>query len=200
MRLFEKKPRPLSAKKQRKLNESLFHAATYGQTETARMLMEAGANVNAYNNAALELAVFHFHTDTVRLLIAAGAKANAGCWRFALERGADIVRALLAASAEDRIRNEAALHKASVRGHTEVVRVLAQHIFAPERWRGRSRAEIEAAATALYKKLQVGDGGVESDRLRETGKILADCAIDCWHDVRPVPPLRIGPAATPKPV
>ena len=88
-----------------------------------------------------------------------------------------------------------ALVWAAYYGLTEVVKVLANHIFDPGSWRGKSRAEIEAHAAALYDKIKgqnVRDP-IKAERLQETASVLADCAIDCWHRVRPIPELKISP-------
>jgi len=104
----------------------------------------------------------------------------------------ETVKALLAAGASVHVWNDYALHWAAFRGHTETVKVLAKHIFVPDPWRGKSRAEIEAAATALYNKVKTDNP--EPERLRQAGTILIDCALTCWEHVRPAPPkLRISP-------
>jgi hypothetical protein len=80
--------------------------------------------------------------------------------------------------------------------------VLARHIFAPDSWREKSRAEIEAHASALYDKIKASST-IKPERLRTAGTIFADCAIDCWHQVRPPPPpeFKISPLpAQPRPV
>src|ERR1022692_502449 len=111
------------------------------------------------------------------------------------------VRLPLAARADVHTGNDYALRWAALNGHTETVQVLARHIFAPDSWRGKSRAEIEAQATALYDKIKAS--GATPECLLKAAKILADCAIDCWHQVRPAPPsgFKISPIpAQPRPV
>jgi hypothetical protein len=92
------------------------------------------------------------------------------------------------------------LRAAACTGHTETLRVLARHIFAPDSWRGKSRAVIEATATALYDKVKTHN--LQPEDLHKVATILADCAIDCWHQVRPPPPkLQISPLpAQPRPL
>jgi hypothetical protein len=113
----------------------------------------------------------------------------------------DTVKALLAAGADVHADNDWALREAAYYGYTETVRVLVQHIFAPDSWREKSRAEIEAHASALYDKLKAGNPPPE--HLHQAATILADCAIDCWHQVRPPPPpgFKISPLpAQPRPM
>jgi len=55
-------------------------AAMEGHTETVKILVDGGADVNARNrgdNTALMIAVKTGHTDTVKVLIKAGADVNA---------------------------------------------------------------------------------------------------------------------------
>jgi len=100
------------------------------------------------------------------------------------------VQAALAAGANVHAQDDLALCRAASYGDTEMVRVFANYIFGPDAWRGKSRAEIEAHANALYDRIRTIQplAPIKPDRLRETGAILADCAIDCWHQVRPPPP------------
>jgi hypothetical protein len=74
------------------------------------------------------------------------------------------------------------------------VQSLVSHIFAPESWRGKSRAEIEQQATALYNKITAFSQPIEPERLQQARTILTDTAIECWHQVRPAPPkIQISP-------
>jgi ankyrin repeat protein len=159
---------------QEKLDSLLIDAAWDGHTETVRMLLAAGADMHAWNDFALRFAAHNGHTETVKALLAAGANVHA--------------------------MDDYALCHAAMMGHTETARVLAKHIFAPDSWRGKSRAEIEAGATALYDKIK--DDNPSPESLREAATILADCAIDCWHQVRPAPPkLQVSPLpAQPRPL
>jgi hypothetical protein len=98
-----------------------------------------------------------------------------------------------------------ALRWAAYYGRIKTVEVLAKHLFAPESWRGKSRAEIEAGATALYDKIKKAyspSNPITTDRLRTAGTILADSALTCWEQVRPPPPkLTLSPLpAQPRPL
>src|ERR1022692_1364565 len=96
------------------------------------------------------------------------------------------VKALLANGANVHARDDWALCLAGFYGHAETVRVLAKHIFTPDSWRGKTREEIEAKARDFYQKIEAF--GATPERLREAATVLADAAIDCWHQVRPAPP------------
>jgi hypothetical protein len=89
-------------------------------------------------------------------------------------------------------------------GHMDSVQLLASQIFTPDSWRGKSRAEIEAAANALYDKIKVysPQAPIKPEHLRQAGTILLDCALTCWEQIRPAPPkLTLSPLpAQPKPL
>lgn len=158
---------------QKSLEELLSEAAKNGHTETVKTLLASGAHLHAWEDAALCWSAFFGHAETVKVLLAAGANVHAD--------------------------DDYARRSAVKEGHMEVVQVLAKHIFAPDSWRGKSRAEIEAYAVGLYDKIKTDNPRPE--RLRLAAKILADCAIDCWHQVRPIPRLNISPLpARPRPL
>jgi ankyrin repeat protein len=173
-------------------------AAFNGHTETVRVLLAAGADAHALNDWALSAASGFGHTETVSALLGAGADVHASddlaVRRAARDGHAETVRALLEAGADVRIWDDEALRMSAYLGHTETVRILAEYVFAPDPWRGKSRAEIEAEATALYNKINKSLFPIKPERLHEAASILADRAIDCWHQVRPAPPkLTISP-------
>lgn len=145
---------------QRILGNRLIGAASKGYTETVRALLTAGADVHAEDDMALRWAADYGQTEMVRVLLAGGANVHA--------------------------ENDDALRWAAWNSHTETVRVLARHLFAPDLWRGKSRAEIEVEANALYEKVEAENP--ISERLHEAASILLDCALTCWEQVRPAPP------------
>ena len=62
------------------LDKQLLDAARYGRTETVRLLIAQGANVNAKDDdgwTPLHLATKYDRTETARVLIEKGAKENA---------------------------------------------------------------------------------------------------------------------------
>jgi hypothetical protein len=175
MGIFRRKPKHLSPKKQAELDNRLINEAQCGDTETMRTLIAAGAHVHSGDDWALRYAAKDGDTATVQMLLTAGADAHA--------------------------KDDVALRWAAYHGRTEIVNILAKHIFAPDAWRGKRRADIEVEANILYDKIK-GENP-EPEDLQKAGTLLADCAIDCWHQVRPPPPpgFKISPLpAQPRPV
>jgi ankyrin repeat protein len=189
---------------QEELDRRLISAAMNGQTETVRALLAAGADVHATNDSALCSAACWGHTEVVKALLASGADVHAyddEALRFAAYNGhTEIVKVLLASGADVHARDDEALRWAARNGRTGTLRVLTRHIFARESWRGKSRAEIEAQANALYDKIKGNNPSPE--HLHKAGTILADCALTCWEQVRPPPPkLTLSPfPAQPRPL
>jgi hypothetical protein len=175
MRFFSRRQETLSEDEQRDLDDRLIDSAKYGTTEMVQTLLTAGADVHAGDDWALRLAASNGHTETVQVLLAADADVHA--------------------------HGDEALRWAARNGRTGTLRVLTRHIFAADSWRGKNRTEIEAYATALYDKVEAT--GLQPERLHQAATILADCAIDCWHHVRPPPPpgFKISPLpAQPRPL
>jgi hypothetical protein len=108
----------------------------------------------------------------------------------ALNGNTQMVRTLLSAGADVHAHDDWALCVAAYDGHTDTVKALVAHIFAPDSWHGKSRAEIEAHATALYGKIKtyIPWNPITPERLQQAATLLADSAIACWHQVRPPPP------------
>jgi hypothetical protein len=155
------KPTKLSLEEQEKLDLRLIQAANDGRTREVRKLLSAGADVHAMDDRALGWAIFEGHVETVKVLLAHGADARA--------------------------RSDDPLELAVAYGHTEIIKILAEHIFAPDLWRGKSRAETEQEATALYDQIKACDD-IGPQTLRQAGMILADSALRCWEQIRPEPP------------
>jgi ankyrin repeat protein len=208
-------PQMRSPDEQRDLDNRLIDAAQRGHTETVQVLIADGADVCVQNDMALRWAASGGHTETVKILLAAGTDVHAQdddvhaqddhALRLAGWHGhTETVKALLASGANVHAGNDAALRGAAHNGHTETVRALARHIFAPDFWCGKSRAEIEARADALYNKIKTDYplDPIKPERLRTAATILVDYALRCWHQVRPAPPKpQISPhAAQPRPL
>jgi ankyrin repeat protein len=171
-------------------DEALRWAAEGGRAETVNLLLASGANVHARNDEALCLAAYFGHTETMEVLLSAGADVHAwddrALYYAAYWGHTETVKVLLSAGANVHVWDDDALWWAAWNGHMETVQVMARHIFAPDSWHGKSRAEIEAHANALYDKIKFENP--QPDRLRTAGAILLDCALCCWEHVRPAPP------------
>ena len=191
---MDTKPQKRSPKEQEDLDTRLIDAADHGDTKAVQTLLAAGANVHENDDCALRLAADAGHTETVRVLLAAGADAHAeddGALRWAADNGhTETVNVLFEAGSDVHAWDAYSLGMAAQNGHAETVQTLAKHIFAPESWRGKSRAEIEAHAEVLYNKIAHHRWNpIRPERLRQAGIILLDCALCCWEQVRPPPPL-----------
>ena len=147
---------------------ALHWAVHWDELDTAELLIQAGANVNAANDYAvtpLVLACTNANAAMVELLLVAGADATA-----ALETGAtalmtcartgsvDAVKALLAGGAEVDAReaseNQTALMWATAQRHPAVVRVLLEwgaDVYA------RSRVRREVISRRLQSDLKYGE-------------------------------------------
>src|ERR1039458_1920882 len=154
----------LSEKEQKHPDDHLLNAASIGDTRTVRLLLASGADEHAKDDLALRLAAENGYTEIVQALLAAGADVHA--------------------------QDDDALCEATLDGHTEIVQLLVRHIFAPDSWRGNSRAEIEGLGDALYNKIKDMNppDPIRPEDLRTAGTILLDCALTCWEQIRPPPP------------
>lgn len=118
----------------------LDYAAATGQMEIAKLLLHAGAPVNAgaeensWRELPLHWAVRHGHAAMVELLLTAGSSPNAAVYpeatplHIAAELGlADVARVLLAHKADLAARDEFSrtpLHVAAERGRADIVEAL----------------------------------------------------------------------------
>ena len=87
---------------QEKKDKALINASRRGHTEAVKSLINAGADVHAYNDLALRWASDNGHVKVVKLLLDAGANVYA-------EKGL-------------------ALRWAKYKGHTEIVKLLKQYM------------------------------------------------------------------------
>jgi cytohesin len=121
----------------------LMYAASTGNTDVVKLLIDKGADINARNNGdwtALMLAAQTGALDTVRLLLEKGADANAAnedgytalmCAAASESDDPALVQAILAKGVEVNAKtkdNETALTLAGRKGRTEIVRLLEQAV------------------------------------------------------------------------
>jgi uncharacterized protein len=120
----------------------LHLAAFFNHPEAARLLIDAGADVNARStnamtNMALHAAVAGRAADVARILLERGAQVNAtqhGGWTplhgAAQSGNTELARLLIAAGGDVRARadnQQCALDLALTRGHQEMVRLLEEY-------------------------------------------------------------------------
>lgn len=84
------------------LDSALVECARFGKLEFVKYLLNAGADVHAYNDYALSYAAFNGHTKVVKVLLNAGANVRA--------------------------RNNLALYWANTNGHDDIVKIIINHI------------------------------------------------------------------------
>ena len=116
---------------------SLFLASHNGHVEIVKLLLEAGAKVNAKGKndmTALYLASLNNQTEIVKLLLEAGAKVDAkdnygdtALYIASLRNNTEIVKLLLEAGAKVDTKDDfgiTAMHAASRDGNAEIVKLL----------------------------------------------------------------------------
>jgi hypothetical protein len=110
----------------------------------------------------------------------------------AREQKAEAVRVLIAAGADVHWDRDITLRWAVRFGHDDIAQIILAHIFAPEQWMGKSRADIEGEAWSLYKKIKAGDAlqdGLGARVLEKARVIIVDHSMTCWERVRPAGPV-----------
>ena len=117
----------------------------------------------------------------------------------AREEKAEAVRVLIAAGADVHWDRDITLQWAVRFGHDDIAEIILAHIFAAEKWMGKSRADIEGEAWSLYKKIKAGDAlhdALEPRVLEKARVIIVDHSMTCWERVRPAGPeiVIVGPA------
>lgn len=119
------------------MNSDLLTAATKGRTDTVRILLNKGANINVQNktgNTPLMLTTERNHLATAQTLLDNGADANvqnkyewtALMWAAGYRRTA-ILKAIITHGADMELKNEdgkTALIWATERGHSDMVKIL----------------------------------------------------------------------------
>jgi ankyrin repeat protein len=119
-----------------KIDSALRMAASDGDTESVKALLDAGADVHNGVDAPLWFAAIGHHADTMRALIDAGASKDIALLEAAAFGLVDLVKELLGKGADVHMGNGLPLRMAEYNGHTETVRVLRN-------WkRRRTRADL----------------------------------------------------------
>ncbi|KAJ7613773.1 ankyrin repeat-containing domain protein [Mycena polygramma] len=147
-------------------NSGLRVASADGSVALVKLLIEAGADVNANSGQALSAASEKGNTNTARLLIEAGANVNANSGEAliaASERGnTEIVKVLLAAGADVDANSGRPLRLASERAKTEVVKLLIEAGADVDSNNGRAlRAASKNGNAALVKLLIAAGAGLD---------------------------------------
>jgi hypothetical protein len=110
------------------LTPELLRQIEHSDAGALRMLIGAGLDVHADDDAALRWSAIFRRTDIVRLLLAAGADVHAQddapLRSAAMRMCADVVRILLAAGADVHARDDAPLWNAVFTERTKNVRIL----------------------------------------------------------------------------
>ena len=109
-------------------NNRLFEASRIGDLNAVKSLIEQGADVHAYNDAALRSAALCGHLPVVKFLVSEGADVHVDndiALRWAACRGyLPVVKFLVSKGADVHANNDGALRWASNHGHLPVVKFL----------------------------------------------------------------------------
>jgi hypothetical protein len=134
-------------------------------------------------------------TKLVERLIAKGANVSGELWNetpasCAIHYGhPQILEILIRHGLDPRSDND---HLFSLAVHNEergVLKFLCATVFAPDLWRGKTRAEIENAADAIYRNFEKEITFELTKQWLQIARIeLIDAAMTCWERVRPDPP------------
>jgi ankyrin repeat protein len=147
----------------------LIVAITSGDIKLVEHLVAEGVNVNGkhwddWRSTPSSCAIRKNHTEILALLIRNGLR---------LQRG------------EDGPFLQAAFYQKQ-----DSLKLLSRAVFAPDLWRGKSRAEIEGEADLIYRNIQASyrPWRDRDESFRIARLELFDAAMTCWEQVRPDPP------------
>ena len=133
------------------MNKELIESAKKGDLSEVRRLLDRGADVHVWNDAALRLAAEGGHEPVVKLLLDRGADVRAdndAALRLAAEGGHEpVAKLLLDRGADVHAMNDAALRLAAEGGHESTVRLLKKHMKKPQ------AASAAAFSPSSLKKL-----------------------------------------------
>lgn len=117
----------------------LIEAIKLGNLSLVKKLIEQGVDVRALDNYALRCASYRGHTEIVKLLLEHGAPTDDYVLTGVVRRRrahVEIVKLLLEHGADVGVRNSAPLRWATCCGHTEVVKILREHITKNDKNKG----------------------------------------------------------------
>ena len=109
-----------------KIDSALRMAASDGDTESVKALLDAGADVHNGVDAPLWFAAIGHHADTMRALLDAGANQDIALLEAATNGLVELVKELLRKGANIHMYDGLPLSMAEYNGHTETVRILKQ--------------------------------------------------------------------------
>jgi len=162
-------------------------AARYGETDIVRLLLDAGADVNAVDaergNVALVNALSGGHIDTARLLLARGASPavaspNRGSALYWAVSSGDmaLVERLIAGGADVNARQpmsrETALHMAALHATPEMIRLLVRMGAAIDArdWDGETPLFLAARVGLAANVMALAEQGAAIDLPDENGR------------------------------
>jgi hypothetical protein len=153
----------------------LILAIESGDLELVEHLVAEGVNVNGkhwddWRSTPSSCAIRKNHTEILSILIRHGLR---------LQRGED-----------------GPFLQAAFYAKQDSLKLLARTVFAPDLWRGKSRADIEAEADLIYRNIQASyrPWRDQAESFRIARLELFDAAMTCWEHVRPDPPkINISP-------
>jgi hypothetical protein len=141
-----------------------------GDIKLVEHLVAEGVNVNGkhwddWRSTPSSCAIRKNHTEILEILIRHGLR---------LQRGED-----------------GPFLQAAFYAKQDSLKLLSRTVFAPDLWRGKSRAEIEKEAALIYRNIEANiqmalPGSTEA--LRFARLELFDAAMTCWEHIRPDPP------------
>jgi hypothetical protein len=140
-------------------------------------------------------------TKLVERLIAKGANVNGELWSempasCAIRYGhPQILEILIRHGLDPRCDDDCLFSLAVHNEQRGVLKFLCSTVFAPDLWRGKTRAEIENAADEIYRNFDKEITFELTKEWLQTARVeLFDAAMTCWEHVRPDPPkLNISP-------
>lgn len=112
-------------------NNMLMHGSDYGEEKIVEKALNMGANIHAYNDAALVYTSSKGHLDIVKYLVEHGANIHAGdddaLRRTSYNGRLNVVEYLVEHGADIHADNDGALGSASLTGYLDIVKYLVEH-------------------------------------------------------------------------